>query len=109
MSSTGSGISILGAADTSCSIKAAGKIAARSCGPAGLPVPGCKGGGKGAGRSGITLYQNFGISRSERVYLIWFIVGSTMPECAQQVVQDTTKHQTRVDTGPHLIGPRRCR
>ena len=51
---------------TSCRIKPIGNSGARSSGPAGSSVPGCSGGGGGAGKSGITLYHWVGISDSGR-------------------------------------------
>src|SRR5580693_8418587 len=47
-----------------------GNSGARSSGPTGWSVPGCSGGGGGAGRSGITLYHWRGISDSSRVILV---------------------------------------
>src|SRR5579859_6333199 len=47
-----------------------GNSGARSSGPTGWPVPGCSGGGGGAGRSGMTLYHWVGISDSSRVILV---------------------------------------
>src|SRR5216683_8377956 len=47
-----------------------GNSGARSSGPTGCSVPGCSGGGGGAGRSGITLYHWRGISDSSRVNLV---------------------------------------
>src|SRR6266581_4622583 len=47
-----------------------GNSGARSSGPTGWSVPGCSGGGGGAGRSGITLYHGRGISDSSSVILV---------------------------------------
>src|SRR5580704_2227384 len=47
-----------------------GNSGARSSGPTGWSVPGCSGGGGGAGRSGITLYHWRGISDSSSVILV---------------------------------------
>src|SRR5208283_1539938 len=47
-----------------------GNSGARSSGPTGWSVPGCSGGGGGAGRSGITLYHWRGISDSSRVIFV---------------------------------------
>ena len=49
--------------ETSCRIRSIGNSGARSSGPTGWWVPGCSGGGGGAGRSGMMLYQLVGISR----------------------------------------------
>src|SRR5262249_58149753 len=53
-------------------ISAVGKSGARSSGPTGWRVPGCNGGGGGAGRSGTMLYHCCGISDSCSTYLTWF-------------------------------------
>jgi hypothetical protein len=55
---------------TSCRISACGNSGARSSGPTGCPVPGCSGGGGGAGRSGITLYHWVGMSDSSSRYFV---------------------------------------
>src|SRR6266704_2024951 len=47
-----------------------GNRGARSSGPTGCSVPGCSGGGGGAGRSGIMLYQALGICDSSRMNLV---------------------------------------
>src|ERR1700757_672180 len=47
-----------------------GNSGARSSGPTGWPVPGCSGGGGGAGRSGMMLYHWRGISDSSSVILV---------------------------------------
>src|SRR6266516_7237790 len=55
---------------TSWRISSIGNSGARSSGPTGWPVPGCSGGGGGAGRSGIMLYHWRGISDSSSVILV---------------------------------------
>src|SRR6266568_2111740 len=55
---------------TSWRISACGNSGARSSGPTGWPVPGCSGGGGGAGRSGITLYHWVGRSDSSSRYFV---------------------------------------
>src|SRR6516164_4629027 len=72
MSRTGSGISIQGSVETSCMMTAIGKSGARSPGPIGCPVPGCKTAGGGDGRSDARLYQAFGIFSSPSTY--FFVV-----------------------------------
>src|SRR5215469_15372700 len=47
-----------------------GNSGARSSGPTGWSVPGCSGGGGGAGKSGITLYHCVGISDSSRMIFV---------------------------------------
>ena len=54
--------------DTSCMISAMGKSGARSSGPSGCSVPGCRGGGHGAGRSAARLYQVVGSRDSSSRY-----------------------------------------
>src|SRR5437764_395693 len=49
---------------TSCMISAIGNSGARSAGPIGWPVPGCRTAGGGAGRSAAMLYQRRGIRSS---------------------------------------------
>src|SRR5215471_17814807 len=51
-------------------MSAIGKMACRSWGPIGCPVPGCSGGGGGAGRSAAMLYQFLGSRCSSSTYLI---------------------------------------
>src|SRR6516225_519079 len=55
---------------TSCRMSSIGNSGARSSGPTGCSVPGCSGGGGGAGRSGITLYHCCGISDSSSVIFV---------------------------------------
>src|SRR5712691_9032098 len=55
-----------------------GNSGARSSGPTGCSVPGCSGGGGGAGRSGITLYHWRGISDSSRVILVRSLTTATL-------------------------------
>jgi hypothetical protein len=50
-----------------------GNKGARSSGPIGLPVAGCKGGGSGSGKSAKILYQDVGICFSSRTNLTLFI------------------------------------
>ena len=57
MSSTSSGIAISGSSLTSWRISSIGKSGARSSGPTGCPVPGCRIGSIGFGMSARTLYQ----------------------------------------------------
>ena len=55
-----------------------GKRGARSDGPIGWPVPGCKGGGSvipAAGRSALMLYQWVGISRSDNTIFVKSLMG----------------------------------
>ena len=47
-----------------------GNKGAKSSGPAGCLVPGCKGGGGGLGKSALILYQNFGALFYSSKYLI---------------------------------------
>src|SRR6188472_4703595 len=54
--------------ETSWRITSIGKSGARSSGPTGLPVPGCRTGAGGSGRSAATLYQASGRRLSSRVY-----------------------------------------
>src|ERR1700736_6730429 len=54
-----------------------GNSGARSSGPTGWSVPGCSGGGGGAGRSGITLYHWRGISDSSRVILVRSVIAAS--------------------------------
>jgi hypothetical protein len=61
-------------AETSWAMSAMGNSGARSSGPMGSCVPGCRTGGGGSGRSGTTLYQAVGISNSSSRIL----VGSAM-------------------------------
>jgi len=49
-------------AEASCSMMFMGKMAARSWGVTGWPVPGCRGGFIGVGKSAKTLYHCLGIS-----------------------------------------------
>ena len=56
-------MSISRSVETSCMISDIGKSGARSSGPTGLSVPGCRTGGGGDGRSAIRLYQRFGNAR----------------------------------------------
>src|SRR5216684_7797723 len=67
---TSPGMSTYGSAVTSWRMSSIGNSGARSSGPTGCSVPGCSGGGGGAGRSGITLYHWRGISDSSRVILV---------------------------------------
>src|SRR5215469_4993670 len=62
--------------ETSCRINAIGNSGASASGPTGSRVPGCSGGGGGAGRSGTMLYHSRGISDSWRTYLTWFVISS---------------------------------
>ena len=48
-----------------------GNSGAKSSGPAGSSVPGCRAGGGGLGRSGTRLYQVVGISDSSSTNLCW--------------------------------------
>src|SRR5581483_7797502 len=64
MPSTSSGIGISGSSLTSWRISAIGKSGARSSGPTGCPVPGCRIGCIGFGMSARTLYQRLGRSDS---------------------------------------------
>src|SRR5947199_270145 len=64
MSSTSSGIAISGSSLTSWGISSIGKSGARSSGPTGCPVPGCRIGCIGFGMSERTLYQRLGSSDS---------------------------------------------
>ena len=50
---------------------AMGKSGARSPGPSGWSVPGCNGGAKGLGRSGMMLYQTCGMWLCGRMY--WMV------------------------------------
>ena len=72
MSCTSSGMSMYRSDETSCRIRSIGKSGARSSGPTGSCVPGCSGGGGGAGRSGTMLYHCVGISDSSRTILCCF-------------------------------------
>src|SRR5271157_163554 len=54
-----------------------GNSGARSSGPTGWSVPGCSGGGGGAGRLGITLYHWRGISDSSSVILVRSVTNSS--------------------------------
>src|SRR3984885_12138369 len=78
MSRTGVGISISRSALTSWPISAIGKRGARSSGPTGLPVPGCRTGGGGDGRSATILYQAWGIRSSPRRN---FVCSLIIPPC----------------------------
>jgi hypothetical protein len=51
-------------------IKAIGKRGARSSGVTDWPVPGCRTGGRGSGKSGRMLYQEVGISCSSRINFV---------------------------------------
>ena len=55
-------------------ISAIGNSGASASGPTGSWVPGCSGGGGGAGRSGMMLYHSRGISDSWRTYFTWFVM-----------------------------------
>src|SRR5215469_9927784 len=55
-----------------------GNSGARSSGPTGCKVPGCSGGGGGAGRSGMTLYHCVGISDSSRMILVRSVTGASV-------------------------------
>ncbi len=70
MSRTGFGISICRSPLTSWPISAIGKRGERSSGPTGWPVPGCRTGGGGDGRSAMMLYQAWGIRSSPMRYLL---------------------------------------
>src|SRR5260370_15222973 len=67
---TSPGMSTYGSPVTSWRISSIGNSGARSSGPTGCCVPGCSGGGGGAGRSGMTLYHWRGISDSSSVILV---------------------------------------
>src|SRR5438105_2471154 len=70
-SRTWSGISIHGSAETSCAMIACGNRGARSAGPIGCRVAGCRYGAGGAGISGRMLYQRSGMSPSlSRIFLV---------------------------------------
>lgn len=56
--------------ETSCIIKLIGNKGAKSLGPAGCLVAGCKGGGGGLGKSEFILYQNLGALECSNKYLI---------------------------------------
>src|SRR5262245_25791729 len=58
-------------------ISAIGKSGARSAGPTGWPVPGCRTGGGGVGRSEAMLYQVVGIWSSASRYLTVSIAGAS--------------------------------
>src|SRR5690242_16784535 len=74
-SRTASGISIQRSWLTSCLISSIGKSGARSWGPIGWPVPGCRGGASGVLKSAWMLYQRVGSSFSERRYLVVMSAG----------------------------------
>ena len=65
MSLTGSGISISLSWETSCPINAIGNKGAKSSGPIGLRVPGCKTGSKGFGRSAVVLLSDTTYCKTE--------------------------------------------
>ncbi|MBI5740985.1 MAG: hypothetical protein HZA16_09705 [Nitrospirae bacterium] len=71
-----SGMSIHLSALTSCLMISIGKMGDRSSGPTGFPVAGLRGGGSCSGRSGVTLYQQSGISFSERRILVSMVAAS---------------------------------
>src|SRR6187402_2551901 len=66
ISRTGSGIGTSGASETSWRMSSIGKSGARSSGPTGWPVPGCRTGCGRFGMSAATLYQRSGSADSGR-------------------------------------------
>src|SRR5262249_51917800 len=72
-SRTSSGISIQRSWLTSCLISSIGNNGARSCGPIGLPVPGCSTGGAGDLKSAWMLYHFDGMSFSSRRNFVRFL------------------------------------
>ncbi|MBA7655741.1 hypothetical protein ES703_63650 [subsurface metagenome] len=74
---------------TSCIMSSIGNRGARSSGVTGFPVPGCKIGGSGSGKSARILYQCLGISFSSRVnfvlstiVLLWFLIYKMVFQCS---------------------------
>src|SRR6266516_669090 len=77
--------------ETSCSISAIGNSGVSASGPTGSRVPGCSGGGGGAGRSGMTLYHCRGRSDSCRTYLTWLSMDASGGQ-AKMVINATLVH-----------------
>ena len=74
MSRTSSGMGIQRSVLTSCLISSMGKSGANASGPIGSWVAGCRGGSGLLGMSAVMLYQFSGMSRSDRVYLVWSLM-----------------------------------
>src|SRR6185437_13263868 len=84
---TSPGMSTYGSPVTSWRISSIGNSGARSSGPTGWPVPGCSGGGGGAGRSGMMLYQALGIWDSSRMNLVRSDTGAPPLGSTKRVTQ----------------------
>src|SRR3954451_14522433 len=65
---------ISGSGETSCMIRAIGKIGVRSSGPAGWPVCGLSGGSGSPGRSGRRVTQCVGMASSPRTYFVGSLI-----------------------------------
>src|ERR1051326_4107909 len=94
MSRTSSGISIQRCVDTSCLISSIGNRGARSAGPMGCPVPGCRTGGAGVFRSAAMLYHFVGMSFSPRTIFV----------CDLSAIADLPRRKS----GPTLPGQPGC-
>src|SRR6476620_9873115 len=70
-------------------IRSIGNSGARSSGPTGWPVPGCRTGGGGTGRSGTMLYQRVGISSSDNV-IRWRLISLISSALGRSTPRATT-------------------
>jgi hypothetical protein len=75
MSITSPGTSMKGFGENSCSMTSIGKSGARSSGPRGCCVPGCRGGASGSGREGSTFTHALGIWLSASRNFEWDCMG----------------------------------
>src|SRR5438105_1586787 len=97
---TSSGISIQRARLTSCLISSIGKSGARSCGPIGWPVPGCRTGGAGDLKSAWMLYHFVGMSFSSRRNFVRVLSvalaampASLMSRCGGLTLSQSLRHE----------------